>query len=66
MQVLALEQLLKVDTISMVSTMLNICANLSKQGKHLEALSYAKRSIMYLKREMMEDGLSPKSRGEKS
>ena len=34
MQVLALEQLLKVDTISLVSTMLNICANLSKQGKH--------------------------------
>jgi hypothetical protein len=63
MQVLALEQLLRVDTISLVSTMLNICANLSKQGKHSEALNYSKRSIMYLKREMMEDGLSPKSRG---
>ena len=66
MQVLALEQLLKVDTISLVSTMLNICANLSKQGKHMDALSYSKRSIMYLKREMMEDGFSPKSRGQKS
>lgn len=63
MQVLALEQLLKVDTISLVSTMLNICANLSKQGKHLEGLSYAKRSIMYLKREMMDDLISPKNRG---
>jgi len=38
----------------MVSTMLNICANLSKQGKHGEAMQYAKRSITYLKREMME------------
>jgi hypothetical protein len=30
MQVLALEKLLQVNTISIVSTMLNICANLSK------------------------------------
>ena len=54
MQVLSLEQILKVDTVSMVSTMLNICANLSKQGKHQEAHQYARRSITYLKRELME------------
>lgn len=46
--------------------MLNICANLSKQGKHNEALNYSKRSIMYLKREMMDDGLSTKNRGQKT
>ena len=48
MQVLALETLLNVNTISLVSTMLNICANLSKTNKHMEALTYAKRSITLL------------------
>lgn len=41
--------------MSLVTTMLNICAHLSKQGKHTEALLYAKRSIIYLKREIMDE-----------
>lgn len=34
LQVLSLEKILDVEKVSMASTMLNICANLSKQGKH--------------------------------
>ena len=35
--------------------MLNLCANLSKQNKHMEAYQYAKKSIMLLQKEMIGD-----------
>jgi hypothetical protein len=43
--VLELEQALNADTVSLVSTMLNICANFSNQKKHKEALGIAERCL---------------------
>jgi len=49
--VLWLEEALKVDAVSLASTRLNLCANLSKQGRHSEALVYAKEAISSLTRQ---------------
>ena len=48
MQVLSLERILNAERVSMASTMLNICANMSKQSKHDEALDYANEAILTL------------------
>lgn len=49
-----LENLLQADCLSKVSTMLNICANLSNLKRHSEALNYAKKSLAFLEHEMNE------------
>ena len=48
LQVLRLEELLKADSVSLASTMLNICSNLSRDKKHKEAEAYAARAILLL------------------
>ena len=42
------------DAVSLASTRLNLCANLSKEGRHSEALGYAKEAISSLTRQRTE------------
>lgn len=50
--VLELERALGASTVSLVSTMLNICASFSNQQKHKEALKLAERCLTCLNLEM--------------
>ena len=50
--VLKLENSLGADSVSKVETMLNICANLSNQNKHKDALKITQKCLTCLENEL--------------